>query len=158
MAKTDWTIDGIDPEKDYWLIQITEITRINEGTLWSWRKSGRLQVYNNRQLTRGQWVIDAYRGAPSISDPTRDRQKYRKTHPDRARAEWLTRDAIKRGELKRQPCEICSWPKNTQAHHDDYSKPLEVRWLCQKHHRWMHSKKAQHSRTKSDSVQIGGRP
>lgn len=41
------------------------------------------------------------------------------------------------GRLKRQRCEICSkWPAD--AHHDDYSKPLEVRWLCRSHHRQHH--------------------
>lgn len=38
--------------------------------------------------------------------------------------------------LKRQPCEECGeW---AEAHHDDYDKPLEVRWLCFKHHRAHH--------------------
>lgn len=45
--------------------------------------------------------------------------------------------AIKRGELTRQPCEVCGDPK-VDAHHDDYSKPLDVRWLCRKHHRLHH--------------------
>ena len=40
---------------------------------------------------------------------------------------------IKRGKLIRQPCEICATPK-TEPHHDDYSKPLAVRWLCRQHH------------------------
>lgn len=41
--------------------------------------------------------------------------------------------AIERGILKKQPCEVCSNPK-ASAHHDDYAKPLDVRWLCRKHH------------------------
>lgn len=40
---------------------------------------------------------------------------------------------IQRGRIVRQPCEVCGDPKS-QAHHDDYSKPFDVRWLCQKHH------------------------
>jgi hypothetical protein len=42
--------------------------------------------------------------------------------------------AIRRRELTKKPCEICGKPR-TQAHHEDYSKLLEVRWLCRKHHR-----------------------
>lgn len=49
--------------------------------------------------------------------------------------------AVKNGELKKEPCEECG-SKNSQAHHDDYSKPLDVRWLCPKHHTEHHIKKA----------------
>lgn len=37
------------------------------------------------------------------------------------------------GVLVRQPCEVCG--SKAQAHHNDYSKPLEVRWLCPLHHK-----------------------
>jgi hypothetical protein len=37
------------------------------------------------------------------------------------------------GKLIRQPCEVCG-SKKVEAHHDDYTKPLDVRWLCKKHH------------------------
>lgn len=36
-------------------------------------------------------------------------------------------------ELPIKPCEICDY-QETDKHHDDYSKPLEVIWLCRKHH------------------------
>ncbi len=42
-------------------------------------------------------------------------------------------NAIRDKRLVRQPCEVCNNPK-VQAHHIDYSKPLEVRWLCLEHH------------------------
>jgi hypothetical protein len=38
--------------------------------------------------------------------------------------------------LQKQSCEICG--AVAEAHHDDYSKPLQVRWLCFKHHRELH--------------------
>jgi hypothetical protein len=45
--------------------------------------------------------------------------------------------AIRRGELKRQPCEICGNPKAV-AHHEDYGKPLDVNWLCRSCHSKRH--------------------
>ena len=45
--------------------------------------------------------------------------------------------AIYQGKLLRSPCEECGM-EIAEAHHDDYSKPLTVRWLCFKHHREFH--------------------
>lgn len=48
--------------------------------------------------------------------------------------------AIKSGLLTPAPCEVCSTEVNINAHHDDYTKPLEVRWLCRRHHAAWHRK------------------
>jgi hypothetical protein len=46
--------------------------------------------------------------------------------------------AIANGTLTRQPCEECGEPRG-EAHHEDYSKPMDVRWLCRKHHMRLHA-------------------
>ena len=58
--------------------------------------------------------------------------------PARRRAAILTASAIQCGDLKRQPCEVCG-AVPVDAHHDDYSQPLAVRWLCRKHHKQHHN-------------------
>lgn len=44
-----------------------------------------------------------------------------------------------RGDLKKQPCEKCG-DRDSEAHHDDYAKPMEVTWLCRKCHSKLHAK------------------
>jgi len=65
----------------------------------------------------------------------------RARNPIKARAWNLTGCAIKSGLLVRQPCEVCGHSP-VEAHHGDYSKPLDVRWLCRTHHLEQHGKVA----------------
>jgi hypothetical protein len=65
-------------------------------------------------------------------------REYSKANLPKRRAQNIVYRAIKKGLLTRQPCETCGKDK-TEAHHQDYSKPLEVNWLCTKHHRRLHS-------------------
>lgn len=62
-------------------------------------------------------------------------------YPEKLRARRKVHKAIRSGKLERQPCEVCGITEDIHAHHDDYSKPLEVRWLCRKHHREVHGGK-----------------
>lgn len=48
------------------------------------------------------------------------------------------RRAIESGRIERQPCSQCGVAE-AEAHHDDYTKPLEVRWLCRRCHRRHHA-------------------
>lgn len=60
---------------------------------------------------------------------------------EKDRARKRVRTALENGTLIRQVCEVCGDPK-TGAHHDDYSQPLIVRWLCRGHHMELHRKVA----------------
>lgn len=48
--------------------------------------------------------------------------------------------AIRDGKLDRMPCVVCG-NERSEGHHEDYSKPLDVIWLCRKHHREVHKNK-----------------
>jgi len=54
-------------------------------------------------------------------------------------ARMAVRVAIRSGKLKRKPCRVCG-SGDTEAHHNDYTKPLKVEWLCTIHHRQHHVK------------------
>jgi hypothetical protein len=66
-------------------------------------------------------------------------KRYKEKNRNRLDAKWAVRYAIVKGELNRMPCVKCGNPKS-EAHHEDYSKPLEVIWLCKKHHEEHHGK------------------
>jgi hypothetical protein len=64
-------------------------------------------------------------------------RRYRsKSCPKKLRARNQVSAAIYLGKLKRLPCEICG--ALAEAHHPNYNKPLEIRWLCLVHHRAEH--------------------
>ena len=86
-----------------------------------------------------------YRERPGVRQKMAENQrKYRQDAKLRPRheARWLTNRAVKSGKLVRQPCEVCG-VEPAEAHHDDYSKPLDVRWLCKSHHAAIHSNKGE---------------
>jgi hypothetical protein len=61
----------------------------------------------------------------------------RRRNPEKVAARQMVRCAIVCGVLKKEPCEVCGNPE-AEAHHDDYSKPLDVRWLCVADHKAHH--------------------
>ena len=64
------------------------------------------------------------------------RRKWVADHPEERRAHLAVRRALRDGTLVRSACEF-DGPEcrgRMEAHHEDYSKPLDVRWLCQYHH------------------------
>lgn len=58
---------------------------------------------------------------------------------NKKRAQVQVMNALRRGDLARlEECEDCGSNKLIEAHHDDYAKPLDVRWLCRLCHRNWH--------------------
>jgi len=64
--------------------------------------------------------------------------EYRNKYPERQKAVNAVTYAVKKGTLIKTPCEYCGALK-VVAHHVAYDLPLEVVWLCQKHHKELHA-------------------
>ena len=59
-------------------------------------------------------------------------------NPKKNKASTKINTAIAAGKITKLPCTWCGTDKNVQGHHPDYSKPLDVIWLCAKHHKAVH--------------------
>lgn len=109
----------------------------------------------NRKLREYQKKPDVK--ARALDYMAANRLMYRKAaadhaakNPEKIKARNDMSRAIRYGKLIRQPCETCGNPK-TDGHHDDYSKPLSVRWLCRIHHK-------EHHRLENDAAKIRSKP
>ena len=60
------------------------------------------------------------------------------------------RQALVSGAIQKKHCERCGSP-NSQAHHEDYNKPLDVMWLCPLDHMKRH-KEIRHERKMASSI------
>lgn len=58
-------------------------------------------------------------------------------YPEKTRARHELSNAVRDGHIQRKPCKVCASP-DSEAHHENYSKPLDVVWLCPKHHAERH--------------------
>lgn len=98
-----------------------------------YRKEHYAQIRENqRQYGQGEHGKEIHNRSSSL---------WSKRNLEKKRAYAAVRRALKSGKLHRQPCEECGDPK-VHAHHDDYLKPLNIRWLCVSHH-----EKAHHQQT-----------
>lgn len=108
------------------------------------RASRLVRIEKCREYERGRAMLPhriALRAAYQATERGRERVRagvkaWVKRNPLKKAATNAVHNAIRDGKLTRQPCERCG--AIAQAHHDDYSKPFDVRWLCTKHHREWH--------------------
>lgn len=68
---------------------------------------------------------------------TKRNYEYRHKFPEKEKAHKKLQTAVRKGLILKMPCLICGNEKS-EGHHPDYTKPLEVIWLCRKHHYQAH--------------------
>lgn len=102
------------------------------------KKNGRkwylLNRERNHERTKRWWGNNRER---RLSEYKISAAKYRKENPIKRAAHIRVSNALALAKLEKKPCQYCGNEKSA-AHHCDYSKPLEVVWMCQKHHMAWH--------------------
>lgn len=62
------------------------------------------------------------------------KKAWNEKNAEKRAAHIILGNALRDGRVVKSPCVRCGSIKNVHGHHEDYGKPLEVMWLCQKHH------------------------
>lgn len=112
-----------------------------DGYIGKCKDCNKLDVQENYAKRREQYSdYDArrYQEPERHKDALEQSRNYKIRNPEKYRAHMAVGNAIKSGKLVRQPCEKCGTEIRVQAHHEDYSKPLDVMWFCFQHHREHH--------------------
>lgn len=108
--------------------------------------------YKSKQIADGynQKCKDCcyeYKKRLGISPPAKQRHyeasvRWRKKNRDKHWAHYVLRDWVKEGRVIRSPfCYDCGLKsEKIEGHHDDYTKPIRVHWLCKQCHEDRHHK------------------
>ena len=94
-------------------------------TRYDVRTNYKAKVEQYREYDRERYRTDPVKRTPARRDDLK------------RRAGYLMHNAVNRGKLQKLACEVCGDQKS-EGHHEDYAKPLEVTWLCRKHHKDVH--------------------
>jgi DNA-binding CsgD family transcriptional regulator len=73
---------------------------------------------------------------------------YRARNREKTTAQNRLNYAIKAGRMVRGSCEVCGTDEKVHAHHHDYTKPLDVKWLCFQCHKASHPVDAEDKQVK----------
>lgn len=104
-----------------------------------------IKTYRKKQ--RDKWKTEKgreaaqriYKTALVSGEHTRRSQEWRAKNPEKYQAHLAVKKALYHNNLKKSGCVVCG--EKAHAHHEDYSRPLEVVWLCVTHHAEHHMEK-----------------
>jgi len=107
-----------------WCIECTKVSNR------AWREANRKKMRKIQQ---------AWRKA-NLEKASALQQAYAARNKEKILARRMVHDALVHGDIKAMPCVECGSTHKIHGHHEDYSKPLDVIWLCQKHHLERHGR------------------
>lgn len=104
-------------------------SRTKDGLFGKCKECTKRDVRANR-LARLEYyrAYDRARGSRRTLEET---QEWRRQNPEKYRAHVALNNAVRDGiVIKPSECERCGGTRGIHGHHYDYSKPLDVEWLC----------------------------
>ena len=81
------------------------------------------------------------------------KQRYAKRHPEKIQCWRVVNSAVRIGKIVKKPCIKCGITEDIHAHHEDYTQPHQITWLCRKHHTELHNK-LRNRRVDTETIQI----
>lgn len=64
-------------------------------------------------------------------------KKWIENNKEKRAAHVILNNRLRDGKIKKENCKLCGSNKS-QAHHKDYSRPLDVQWYCASCHKFKH--------------------
>lgn len=97
--------------------------------------------YNKKILEEARLRSQEARLDPLYVRPSNKKYVIRNNNknPEKLKARQAIDRGTRNGSIAKLPCVICG-DIQSEGHHEDYSKPLEVIWLCRIHHMEIHRK------------------
>ena len=90
-------------------------------------RESKIEYYREYDRKRGNRWKDGYLA------------EYREKYPEKYKATNMVNNAVRDGRMsKPNYCQGCGDICNPHGHHENYSKPLDVTWLCAGCHRFIH--------------------
>ena len=119
------------------LKQFYKHAQMKDGHLNKCKTCTKKDVFEHRQENIEK--IRAYDRARGARQTKEYANEYYRKYPNKIKARRMVSYAREVKKLFSEPCEVCGADK-VHAHHDDYLKPLNIRWLCPAHHHQWHAK------------------
>jgi len=112
-------------------VQLNRLDKLEQYTIYE--KERNIQPHR-RKARRDYQKTDAGKIAHSNANKT-----YQENYPNRKQASTIARNAIRDGKLTRgTSCVKCESTNKIEGHHCDYTKPLDLMWLCEPCHKQWH--------------------
>ncbi len=140
-----------------------------DGLLGKCKECTKMDARTHRDANLGK-ILKYDRNRPNATARKADaRRRYREriSTPEGRAREWAAKkkyaigdrrachiivcNAIRDGRLKRMPCERCQAEEHIHAHHENYTKPMDVIWLCRPCHGKRHREINEERRARTDT-------
>lgn len=108
---------------------------------WREKNNDKVREYRKKWVERNkEFAVECNR---------QRKREYRKKHPEKIRAQKKLNYHVTKGNIKRpEKCQVCDETCKPEAHHSDYSKALEVIWVCNRCHNTIHIEQRRQLRRK----------